>query len=56
MMQLGVNAATGLKAVGGIGTEKLPDSINGLNQMLAKGQVPQAKNSFGDLDKTAPRR
>lgn len=56
LAQLGVNASASLKAVGGVGTEKLPDAINTLNQQVARGQLPQAKSGMASLENLVPKR
>ncbi|MBN1537462.1 MAG: hypothetical protein JW908_12065 [Anaerolineales bacterium] len=47
---LGANASAGLNAQGGPKLQGLSEKINTITMQLARGQVPQAKNSLGDFE------
>jgi len=47
---LGANASASLNAQGGPKLKGLSEQINSITTQLAKGQVPQAKNSLGNFE------
>jgi ElaB/YqjD/DUF883 family membrane-anchored ribosome-binding protein len=50
----GANASASLKAAGGPELKGLSDSINSLTTQLARGQMPQAKVSFDNFQRSMP--
>jgi len=54
--QLGANASASINQFGGPQLNNISGNINNLTGQLARGQLPQAKSSVGELSNLIPRR
>jgi uncharacterized phage infection (PIP) family protein YhgE len=54
--QLGANAGASLKSLGGPEMLDLSSRIDGMTRQISRGELPQARQGLGDLERSIPRR